>query len=161
VEITLTRKKVTAADAPAVVGRSRGANRRRPTSTYSGSVSVSRPTISVIRSPAYPITTPPVIALTSRKHASPAGAVPARSAGTDSASTPSVSAAKSTATVAACGAGTHEHAVPVQNVATRPAVGIAATTVSTAPSAAVPTTGPRRPVTRSAISTSSAVPPAA
>ena len=107
------------------------------------------------------ITTPPVIELTSRKQASPAGAVPARSAGTDSASTPSVSAAKSTATVAARGVGTQEQAAPVQNVAARPVVGTAATTVTTAPSAAVPTTGTRRPVTRSAISTSSAAPPAA
>jgi hypothetical protein len=61
VDTTLTTKKVTA---PSADARLRG---RRPTSAYSGRVSVSTATISETRSRVYPSTTPPVIEQPSRK----------------------------------------------------------------------------------------------
>src|SRR6185437_698183 len=159
VDTTLTTKNVTAASEPAVLRV-----RRRPTSTYSGSVSVSSATISEIRSRAEPSTTPPVIEQASRKQYSPTGRSPLRRAGVDSASTPSVSSAKSPATTAAASSVTIEQADgEAQKAVNGPReelTKIAAPSVASDPIAPAPTTTPRLPETKSASNTTTAVPAA-
>src|SRR5690606_26459721 len=95
---TETTNIVSAPSAEAVL------RRRRPTSAYSGRVRVSSATISVIRSRAYASATPPASEQASRKQYSPAGR--SRTARTDSASTPRVSSANSTAIAAETGSAT-------------------------------------------------------
>src|SRR5439155_13829475 len=157
VATTLTTKNVTAASAEAT------ARRRNPTSAYSGSVSVSTATMRLTRSRAAPRTTPPVIEHASRKQYSPGGRV--RSTPADSASTPRVSSANSTATTDAVRSPTYEQPTGEQNAprdCPAAAARNATAAVTAQPSTPATRMGPRRPGTiRSTANTTTAVATAA
>src|SRR5437762_1792021 len=109
VATTLTTKNVTAASAEATT------RRRSPTRAYSGRVSVSTATTRLIRSRAAPSTRPPVSEQASRKQYSPGGTPSPRRVAVDSARTPRVSSANSTATTAAVRSATYEQPTGEQN----------------------------------------------